>query len=44
MTAEIVVRRTHLRLLAEPTCSRSNFMDGFRRMPIAFARVAGVVQ
>lgn len=39
MTAEIVARMTDLRLLAEPTYSRSNFMDGFKRMPIAFSPV-----
>ncbi|MEQ9396359.1 cytochrome P450 [Haliea sp.] len=38
MTREILTRMDHLRLLAEPTHFRSNFMDGFKRMPLAFTR------
>jgi len=36
MTREILARMDNLRLLEEPTHFRSNFMDGFKRMPVAF--------
>lgn len=38
MTREILARMEDLRLLEEPTHFRSNFMDGFKRMPLAFTR------
>jgi cytochrome P450 len=41
MTHEILTRMDNLRLLEEPTHFRSNFMDGFKRMPIAFSRLGG---
>ncbi len=41
MTREILARMDNLRLLAEPTHFRSNFMDGFKRMPLGFSRRAG---
>lgn len=41
MVEEIAARLTDLRLLEEPSHARSIFMDGFKRMPIAFrARTA----
>ncbi|MDZ7785334.1 MAG: cytochrome P450 [Halioglobus sp.] len=40
MTEEIARRMDNLRLLREPTHFRSNFMDGFKAMPIAFDRAA----
>jgi cholest-4-en-3-one 26-monooxygenase len=36
ITAEIAGRMSNLRLLGDPVHFRSNFMDGFKRMPIAF--------
>lgn len=41
MTREILARMDNLRLLDEPTHFRSNFMDGFKRMPLAFTRREG---
>jgi cholest-4-en-3-one 26-monooxygenase len=41
MTREILARMDNLRLLEEPTHFRSNFMDGFKRMPMAFSRLKG---
>ena len=41
MTREILTRMDNLRLLEEPTHFRSNFMDGFKRMPLAFNRREG---
>lgn len=38
MTHEILSRMTNFRLLEEPTHFRSNFMDGFKKMPLAFER------
>jgi len=38
MTREILQRMTNFRLLEEPTHFRSNFMDGFKKMPLAFDR------
>lgn len=38
MTREILARMDNLRLLEEPTHFRSNFMDGFKRMPVAFSK------
>lgn len=38
MTREILTRMDNLRLLEEPTHFRSNFMDGFKRMPVAFSK------
>lgn len=38
MTREILLRMKNFRLLAEPTHFRSNFMDGFKKMPLAFER------
>jgi cytochrome P450 len=38
MSAELLTRMDNFRLLEEPTHSRSNFMDGFKSMPIAFAK------
>jgi cytochrome P450 len=38
MTREILTRMKNFKLLEEPTHFRSNFMDGFKRMPIAFER------
>jgi len=38
MTREILARMDKLRLLEEPTHFRSNFMDGFKRMPLGFTR------
>lgn len=40
MTREITQRMTNLRLLAEPVHFRSNFMDGFKQMPLAFDKLA----
>jgi cytochrome P450 len=36
MTLELIARLTDFRLLEEPVHFRSNFMDGFKRMQIAF--------
>ena len=36
ITAEIATRMTNLRLLSEPVHFKSNFMDGFKRMQVAF--------
>ena len=36
ITEEIARRMTNLRLLSEPVHFKSNFMDGFKRMYIAF--------
>ena len=36
MTRELLGRLQDFRLVQEPTHFRSNFMDGFKRMPIAF--------
>lgn len=41
ITEEIARRMTNLRLLSEPVHFRSNFMDGFKRMDVAFDRVGG---
>lgn len=38
MTRELLSRLKNFRLLEEPTHFRSNFMDGFKKMPIAFER------
>jgi len=38
MTREILTRMDDLRLLEEPTHFRSNFMDGFKRMPVTFSK------
>lgn len=38
MAREILSRMTNFRLLEEPTHFRSNFMDGFKKMPLAFDR------
>jgi cholest-4-en-3-one 26-monooxygenase len=38
MTREILTRMTDFKLLEEPTHFRSNFMDGFKKMPLGFAR------
>ena len=38
ITGEIARRMTNLRLLSQPVHFRSNFMDGFKRMHIAFDR------
>jgi cytochrome P450 len=38
MTRELLARLKNFRLLAEPTHFRSNFMDGFKKMPMAFER------
>jgi cholest-4-en-3-one 26-monooxygenase len=38
MTREILTRMQNFTLLEEPTHFRSNFMDGFKRMPMAFER------
>jgi cytochrome P450 len=38
MTRELLRRLKNFRLLAEPTHFRSNFMDGFKKMPLAFER------
>jgi hypothetical protein len=38
ITGEIARRMDNLRLLAEPVHFKSNFMDGFKRMHIAFDR------
>jgi cytochrome P450 len=38
MTRELLTRLKNFRLLAEPTHFRSNFMDGFKRMPLGFER------
>ncbi len=40
ITAEIARRMSNLRLVGEPVHFKSNFMDGFKRMPIAFDRRA----
>lgn len=40
MTREILTRMDDLRLLEEPTHFRSNFMDGFKRMPVTFSKRA----
>ena len=40
MLAEIVQRMDNLQLLEEPTHFRSNFMDGFKHMPLAFKKSA----
>jgi cytochrome P450 len=40
MTAEIAARWTNLRLVSPPVHFRSNFMDGFKSMRIAFDPVA----
>jgi cholest-4-en-3-one 26-monooxygenase len=39
ITEQIARRMTNLRLLEDPTHFRSNFMDGFKRMPIAFDKI-----
>ena len=39
MTREILARMGDLRLLEEPTHFRSNFMDGFKRMPLEFSKL-----
>ncbi|MEZ5571063.1 MAG: cytochrome P450 [Halioglobus sp.] len=39
VTEQIAQRMTNLRLLEAPTHFRSNFMDGFKRMPIAFDKI-----
>ncbi len=39
ITTEIASRMTNLRLLSEPEHFKSNFMDGFKRMHLAFDRV-----
>ena len=39
MTREILARMGDLRLLEEPTHFRSNFMDGFKRMPLGFSKL-----
>ena len=39
MTREILSRMGDLRLLEAPTHFRSNFMDGFKRMPLGFSRL-----
>lgn len=36
MTRELLTRLKNFRLLAEPTHFRSNFMDGFKKMPLGF--------
>jgi len=41
MAREILARMDGLRLLEEPTHFRSNFMDGFKRMPLGFTRREG---
>lgn len=38
MTRELLTRLKNFRLLGEPTHFRSNFMDGFKKMPLAFER------
>ena len=38
MTEELISRLTGFRLVEEPVHFRSNFMDGFKRMPVAFER------
>lgn len=38
MTREILTRMKNFRLPEEPTHFRSNFMDGFKKMPFAFER------
>ena len=38
ITGEIARRMNNLRLLAEPVHFKSNLMDGFKRMHIAFGR------
>jgi len=38
MTREILTRMTDFKLLEEPTHFRSNFMDGFKKMPLGFSR------
>jgi cytochrome P450 len=38
MTRELLSRLKNFRLAAEPTHFRSNFMDGFKKMPMAFER------
>jgi cholest-4-en-3-one 26-monooxygenase len=38
MTREILTRMTDFKLIEEPTHFRSNFMDGFKKMPLGFAR------
>ncbi len=39
MTREILSRMGDLRLLEAPTHFRSNFMDGFKRMPLGFSKL-----
>ena len=43
ITEEIARRMSNLRLLSEPVHFKSNFMDGFKRMHIAFDRVGDAV-
>jgi cytochrome P450 len=38
MTRELLTRMKNFRLVEEPTHFRSNFMDGFKKMPLAFER------
>ncbi|PLW82501.1 hypothetical protein CWI75_12175 [Kineobactrum sediminis] len=42
MTRELLIRFTDFELTAPPTHFRSNFMDGFKRMPLAFRQRDGV--
>ena len=39
MTREILARMADLKLLEAPTHFRSNFMDGFKRMPLEFSKL-----
>jgi cytochrome P450 len=38
MTRELLTRMADFKLIEEPTHFRSNFMDGFKKMPLSFSR------